>query len=82
MKLMLCFLVLLGVPVSLLLTPLDGGRDCDRERLARSGIPAPPPAVTVEAPEIDPAAMSGALVLLTVGTLILTDRRRAASRDV
>ena len=44
---------------------------------ARSDAP-----IQVSAPEIDPTTLTGPLILLTAGTLILTDRYRRAGRGV
>ena len=40
------------------------------------------PSIKVAAPEIDPTTITGPLVLLGAGTLILTDRRRRAGSGV
>ena len=39
-------------------------------------------ATTVSAPEIDPTTITGPLVLLATGTLILTDHRRRSRAQV
>lgn len=44
---------------------------------ARSDAP-----IQVSAPEIDPTTLTGPLILLATGTLILTDRYRSARRSV
>jgi hypothetical protein len=62
MKAALFALAMLAAPVVALADP-GGGRGGGSDK-------------TVQAPEIDPTAITGPLVLLATGTLILTDRFR------
>jgi hypothetical protein len=70
MKVVLCVLALLATAV--------GGLEVFRIAVkpAESGHEVSGPVHRIQAPEIDPAACIGALGLLAIGTLILTDRRR------